>query len=73
MWAGRDVKNTLGLTHRFLMWTWYGFRVHSGMWRVYLQNSRDVGSTLLRARRRVVKTGSGLISSAGAANVADGF
>ena len=42
------------------------------MWRVYLQNSRDVGSTLLRARR-VVKTGSGLISSAGAANIADGF
>ena len=37
------------------------------MWRVYLQNSRDVGST------RVVKTGSGLISSAGAANIADGF
>ena len=45
---------------------------YSGMWLVYLQNSRDVGSTLLRARR-VVKTGSGLISSAGAANVADGF
>ena len=42
------------------------------MWRVYLQNSRDVGSTLLRVRR-VVKTGSGLISSAGAANIADGF
>ena len=29
---------------------------YSGMWRVYLQNSRDVGSTLMRAR--VVKTGS---------------
>ena len=45
--------------------------MNSGMWRVYLQNSRDVGSTLVRAR--VVKTGSGLISSAGAANIADGF
>ena len=45
--------------------------MHSGMWRVYLQNSRDVGSTLVRAR--VVKAGSGLISSAGAANIADGF
>ena len=41
--------------------------MNSGMWRVYLQNCRDVGST------RVVKTGSGLISSAGAANIADGF
>ena len=39
------------------------------MWRIYLQNSRDVGST-----RRVVKIGSGLISSAGAASdIADGF
>ena len=45
--------------------------MNSCMWRVYLQNSRDVGSTLARAR--VVKTGSGLISSAGAANIADGF
>ena len=24
--------------------------MNSGMWRVYLQNCRDVGSTLLRAR-----------------------
>ena len=46
--------------------------MNSGMWRVYLQNSRDVGSTLVCARR-VVKTGYGLISSAGAANIADGF
>ena len=41
------------------------------MWRVYLQNSRDVGGTLLRAAR--CENGSGLISSAGAANIADGF
>ena len=46
--------------------------MNSVMWRVYLPNSRDVGSTLLRARC-IVKTGYGLISSAGAANIADGF
>ena len=45
--------------------------MNSGMWRVYLQNSHDVRSTLVRARG--VRTGSGLISSAGAANIADGF
>ena len=39
--------------------------------RIYLQNSRDVGSTLVRAR--VVTTSFGLISSAGAANIADVF
>ena len=45
---------------------------NSGMWRVYLQNSRDVGSTA-PARAARCENGSGLISSAGAANVADGF
>ena len=45
--------------------------MNSGMWRVYLQNSRDVG--IARSCARVVKTGSGLISSSGAANIAYGF
>ena len=44
------------------------------MWRVYLQNSRDVGSTRVVTTVVVTQTGSGLISSAGAASdIADGF
>ena len=39
--------------------------MNSGMWHVYFQNCRDVGTSSTLVRARVVKTGSGVDTSKG--------